>query len=90
MLTDKLESDSSTSPDHNKCTFSHINKITMGITQMILVIGMCGDPELDLSCVKLASYMERSPLMWMMLLHLHVNLNGDDDDDNSLKPLSQE
>ena len=24
--------------------------------------------------LKLASYVERSPLMWMMLLHLHINL----------------
>ena len=28
-----------------------------------------------------ASYLEGSPLMWMMLLHLQVNLNADDDDD---------
>ena len=42
-------------------------------------------------CVQLASYLERSPLMWMMLLHLHVNLNDaddadddDDDDDNDV------
>ena len=26
------------------------------------------------------SYLEGSPLMWMMLLHLHINLNADDDD----------
>ena len=35
-------------------------------------------------CVQLASYLERSPLMWMMLLHLHVNLNADDNDDTQL------
>ena len=35
-----------------------------------------------LPCVKLASYLERSPLMWMILLHLHINLNDDDDDDD--------
>ena len=29
--------------------------------------------------MQLASYLEGSPLMWMMLLHLHVNLNADDD-----------
>ena len=33
-------------------------------------------------CVQLASYLERSPLMWMMFLHLHVSLNADDDDDD--------
>ena len=31
-------------------------------------------------CVQLASHLEGSPLMWMMLLHLHFNLNADDDD----------
>ena len=35
-------------------------------------------------CVQLASYLERSPQMWMMLLHLHDNLNADDDDDTQL------
>ena len=34
-------------------------------------------------CVQLASYLEGSPLIWMMLLHLHINLNADDDDDRS-------
>ena len=29
----------------------------------------------DLFCVQLASYLERVPLMWKMLLHLHVNQN---------------
>ena len=29
----------------------------------------------------LASYLERDPLMWMMLLHLHVNQKSDYDDD---------
>ena len=28
----------------------------------------------DLPCVQLTSYLEGSPLMWMMLLHLHINL----------------
>ena len=27
-------------------------------------------------------YLERSPLMWVMLPHLHVNLNANDDDDD--------
>ena len=49
-------------------------------TRLIFVIGMCGDPVLDLPCMQTASYMEWSPLMWMMLLYLHVNLNIDDDD----------
>ena len=33
--------------------------------------------------MQLASYLEKSPLLWMMLLHVHVNLNAaaDDDDD---------
>ena len=35
----------------------------------------------DLPCAQLASYLEGSPLMCMMLLHLHVYLNADDDDD---------
>ena len=35
--------------------------------------------------MQLASYLERSPLMWMMLLHLHVNLNADDDDERVIK-----
>ena len=38
----------------------------------------------DLPCMQLASYLEWSPLIWMMLQHLHVNLNAaaaDDDDD---------
>ena len=39
------------------------------------MIGMCGDPERDLPCVQLGSYMEMSPLIWMTLLHLQVNLN---------------
>ena len=45
--------------------------------RLILVIGMCGDQP----CVQLASYLERSPLMWMMLLHLHINRNADYDDE---------
>ena len=28
-----------------------------------------------LLCVQLASYLERGPLMWKILLHLHVNQN---------------
>ena len=45
---------------------------------------MCGDQVFNLACMQLASYLEGSPLKWMMLLHLHVNLNAaaaDDDDD---------
>ena len=46
---------------------------------------------MEIQCEKLASYLEGSPLMWMMLLHLHVNLKAaaandddakDDDDDD--------
>ena len=29
--------------------------------------------------MQLASYLERGPLMWMMLLHLHVNQKSDYD-----------
>ena len=35
----------------------------------------------DLPCMQLASYLERSLLVWMMLLH--VNLNAYDDDENT-------
>ena len=31
--------------------------------------------------MQLASYLEGSTLMWIMLVHLHVTLNADDDDD---------
>ena len=33
---------------------------------------VCEHPMGDLPCVKLASYLEGSLLMWMVLLHLHV------------------
>ena len=47
------------------------------------MIGMCEDPVRDLPCMQIASYLERSKLMWLMLLHLHINLNvGDDKDDD--------
>ena len=36
----------------------------------------------DLPCVQQASYLEGSPLMWMLPLYLHVNKKSDDDDDN--------
>ena len=45
---------------------------------MTLVIRMCG----DLPCVQLASYLEGSPLMWMMPLHLHADDDYDDNDDD--------
>ena len=39
-------------------------------------------------CVQLASYLERSPLMWMKLLHLNLNLSDDDDDDGHVVALN--
>ena len=48
--------------------------------RLTLVIRICGDQVRDLPCVQQASYLEGSPLMWMMLLCLHINLNADDDD----------
>ena len=42
-----------------KCWFSH------DMAQITKFMG-------DLPCVQLASYLEGSSLMWMMLLHLHV------------------
>ena len=50
-------------------------------TRLTLEIGMCGESVRDLPCMQLASYLERSPLMWKTLLHLYVNLNEDDCDD---------
>ena len=41
--------------------------------------GAPGDQVWDLPCVQLASYLERGPLMWRMLLHLHVNQKSDYD-----------
>ena len=41
-------------------------------TSLTLVIGMCENPLGDLPCEQLASYLERSLLKWVMLLHLHV------------------
>ena len=41
-------------------------------TSLTLVIGVRESPMGDLPCVQLASYLERSLLIWMMLLHLHV------------------
>ena len=47
----------------------------------------CDSSVWDLPCMQLASYLERSPLMWMMLLHLHVNLKAaNDDDDDCRRP----
>ena len=43
------------------------------------MIGMCGDPVRS-ACSQLASYLEGSPLMWIVLLHLLISLNADDDD----------
>ena len=39
--------------------------------------------------MQLASNLETSPMMWMMLLHLHVNLNTDDDEHDMGLPESQ-
>ena len=42
-------------------------------TSLTLVIGICESSMGDLHCRQLAaSYLERSLLIWMMLLHLHV------------------
>ena len=41
--------------------------------KLTLKKGAPGEQVLDLLCVQLASYLERGPLKWMMLLHLHVN-----------------
>ena len=49
-------------------------------TSLTLVIGMCENPMGDLPCVQLASYLEGSLLMWMMLLHLHVTSKFDDNE----------
>ena len=39
---------------------------------LTLVIEICESPIGNLPCVQVASYMERSVPIWMMLLHLHV------------------
>ena len=46
--------------------------MSVNSTSLTLVIGMCENPLGDLPCEQLASYLERSLLIWMMLLHLHV------------------
>ena len=52
------------------------------------MIGMSGDPMRELPCVQLTSYLEGSPLIWMVLLHMHSNLHANDDgDDNDMEHL---
>ena len=53
-----------------------------------LMIDIPGDLVWDLPCVQQASYLEGSPLVWMLPLYLHINQKSDYDDDDILSALS--
>ena len=63
--------------ERHRCEWN-LNKVDPGIsTRLILVIGMC---EICHAC----SYLERSPLMWLMLHHLYIYVNADDDNPSGI------
>ena len=49
-----------------------------------LMIDIVGDLVWDLPCGQQASYLEGSPLMWMLPLYLHVDQKSNDDDDDDV------